>query len=188
MAERETFSQDQIGIINAAVEMAEELVSNHYKMSANQWLRPKYDIKTLTDLSPGEIISGPFAQIIRYKGQREDSSLESSTYDFYKICLQDHTILAVTAREPEVKLFPFMLYIVIHELIHIVRFSRFLQHFDASADDRLKEESRVHQFTRDILETVHLPDLGGVMDFYRKWGAPFEGLRDPLAVSSRERD
>jgi len=178
MADRQVFDTEQINIINTAVEMAEELVSNHYKMSANQWLRPKYDIRTLSDLSHDEIIAGPFAQIIRYKGQREDSLLGSSTYDFYKICLQDHTILSVTDQSESIELFPLLLYIITHELIHIVRFSRFLQNFDASAEDKMKEESRVHQLTHDILHAVQYPDLSHVMAFYDRWRQPFDDLRN----------
>lgn len=179
MTKRETFNQAQLGTINSAIEMAEELVSNHYKMSASQWLRPKYDIKTLAELSSAEIVSGPFAQIIRYKGQKENSSLESSTYDFYKICLQDHAILAVIDQAPEIKLFPFILYIIVHELIHIVRFSRFLQHFDASSDERMQEEARVHQLTQVMLEQVQRDDLPVVIDYYKEWQKPFEALQDP---------
>ena len=44
------FNLKQIEIINNSVSMAEELVSDHYKMSASQWLRPMYDVKTLADL------------------------------------------------------------------------------------------------------------------------------------------
>ena len=69
------FNPEQIGVINNSVAMAEELVSNYYKMSASQWLHPKYDVKTLADLKPEEVVDGPFAQIIRYKGQRKNSSL-----------------------------------------------------------------------------------------------------------------
>ena len=72
--------------------MAEELVSNYYKMSASEWLRPKYDVKTLVDLAPGEIVDGPFAQIVRYEGHRKNTPLGSGVFDYYKICLQDHTI------------------------------------------------------------------------------------------------
>jgi hypothetical protein len=179
MENRETFNAEQIQIINTAVEMAEEVVSNYYKMSANQWLRPKYDIKTLVDLSPDEIVEGPFAQIIRYKGQRKDASLGSSTYDFYKICIQDHGILAAMAQSPEIRLFPFLLYIVSHELIHIVRFSRFLQHFDASSENKMKEETHVHGLTHDILSTIHVPDLEQVMEFYNNWRKPFDDLKNP---------
>ena len=46
------FSAHQLKIVNNTVSMAEELVSNYYKMSASQWLRPKYDVKTLVDLAP----------------------------------------------------------------------------------------------------------------------------------------
>ena len=87
--------------------MAEELVSNHYKMSASQWLRPKYDVKTLVDLSPGEIVHGPFAQIVRYEGHRKDTALGSGVFDYYKICLQDHAIHAALEDSPYMKLFPF---------------------------------------------------------------------------------
>ena len=92
MQKRKTFSPRQIEIVNNAVAMAEELVSNYYKMSASQWLGPRYDVRTLAQLIKEEIIDGPFAQIIRYRGQRRNTSLGSATYDFYKICLQDHTI------------------------------------------------------------------------------------------------
>ena len=103
------FTADQIQQINQAVTMAEELVSNHYKMSASQWLRPKYDVKTMVSLSQSEIVDGPFAQVIRYEGQRKGSTLGSEVYDFYKICLQDHAILGVLEKIPGLKLLPFCL-------------------------------------------------------------------------------
>jgi len=179
MENQNTFSSEQIRTINKAVEIAEELVSNFYKMSANQWLQPKYDIKTQTDLTSNEIVSGPFAQIIRYKGQKENTSLESSAYDFYKICLQDHSILSVVENVSEIKLFPFLLYIITHELIHIVRFSKFLQRFDALPEEKIMEESRVHHLTHDILNGIKDPDLSEVMVFYQNWRKPIDGLIDP---------
>ena len=87
-----TFNPEQIGIVNKAVALAEELVSNYYKMSASQWLHRRYDIKTLTELAPDEVVEGPFAQIVRYEGRQPHRALGSSTYDLYKICLQDHAI------------------------------------------------------------------------------------------------
>jgi len=100
MEKRSTFNPEQLSIVTHAVGIAEELVSNYYKMSASQWLRPKYDVKTLVDLTPPEIVDGPFAQIIRYQGQPKEASLSSSTYDFYKICLQDHAILSALRQKP----------------------------------------------------------------------------------------
>ena len=179
MQKHNRFSLDQIKIVNNAVAMAEELVSNNYKMSASQWLGPRYDVKTLAELNPEEIIDGPFAQIIRYKGQRRNTSLGSATYDFYKICLQDHTIKSTLGRSPGIELFPFSLYIITHELIHIVRFSKFLQSFDASSDERMAEEKRVHVRTHEILQSVQIGGLQNVLDFYNDWRVPYEDLRNP---------
>ena len=176
---RKPFCPKQIKIVNNAVAMAEELVSNYYKMSASQWLGPRYDVKTLTELNREEIIDGPFAQIIRYKGQRKNTSLGSATYDFYKICLQDHTIQSTISASPSIALFPFALYIITHELIHIVRFSKFLQSFDASPEERMAEEKRVHHKTHEILKPVRISGLSNVLEFYKDWHLPYEGLRNP---------
>jgi hypothetical protein len=171
-----SFTPQQLALIAQAVRIAEELVSNHYKMSASQWLRPKYDLKTLAELEPGEIVDGPFAQIIRYKGQPQKASLSSATYDLYKICLQDHTILAALDRRADLELLAFAVYITTHELVHIVRFSRFLQGFDASPDERLAEEKRVHDRTHEILSAVRLRGMVEVLDFFKDWRAVCEKI------------
>ncbi|CAB5130228.1 hypothetical protein D3OALGA1CA_3175 [Olavius algarvensis associated proteobacterium Delta 3] len=170
------FSNIQILEVNNAVSMAEELVSNYYKMSASQWLRPKFDVKTQAELTPEETVDGPFAQIIRYEGKREDSSLGSSAYDFYKICLQDQAILSILEVQPEIRLAPFVLYIVTHELVHIVRFSRFLQNFDASPDEKMIEEARVHHLTHDILQPERISGMSPVLTFYERWRQPLESF------------
>ncbi|KPJ76819.1 MAG: hypothetical protein AMJ54_10400 [Deltaproteobacteria bacterium SG8_13] len=179
----ETFNPDDIATVNNAAAMAEELVSNHYKMSASQWIKRRYDIRTLSDLDPGEIIDGPFAQIIRYEGHRRNRSLGSSAYDFYKICLQDHTILAALMENRRLQLFPFILYIVTHELIHIVRFTKFLQQFDAAPEDRLVEEKRVHAATHQVLAPVKTAGLAEVLEFYGEWRIPYDGLRQKQNIS-----
>lgn len=174
----DTFDSAQIVLVNNAVAAAEDLVSNHFKMSASQWLGRRYDVKTMEDLNPEEIIhrEGHFAQLMRYEGRPRDASLGSTTYDLYRICLQDHAILSTLDRNPDLALFPFSLYIVIHELIHIVRFSRFIQNFDASPEEKMAEEMRVHTITHEILDGVNVPGLDKVLAFYVKWRAPFDGV------------
>jgi hypothetical protein len=178
-AQQLRFSPEQIEIVTDATEMAEELVSDHYKMSASQWLRSVYDIKTLADLTPDEIVQGAYAQIIRYEGKPQKGALGSSTFDFYKICIQDHSILSTLEDAPDIKLSPFSLYIVTHELIHVVRFKKFLQNFSASPQETMNEEKRVHDTTRDILRKTCVPGLGDVLSFYRKWHSPIENRRNP---------
>jgi hypothetical protein len=176
MVIKPVFKPDQLSTVTHAVGMAEELVSNHYKMTTSEWLRPQYDVRTLADLEPGEVVDGPFAQIIRYRGRPKQASLSSATYDFYKICLQDHAILAAIQKNPTLRLLPFSLYIITHELIHIVRFSRFLQGFDASPEERLAEEKRVHEKTHAILQGVNLSGLPAVLEFYNDWRAVYEQI------------
>ncbi len=171
-----TFTQDQLGILTNSAAMAEELVSNAYKMSTNQWLRRRYDFKTLVDLSPDEIVFGPFAQIIRYEGKKQNTTLGSANYDFYKICLQDHSILSVLGQQSNLGLFPFSLYIATHELIHIVRFSKFLCNFMAPSEKKILEEALVHKKTRSILSNVNVLDLDIVLQFFENWHIPLDKL------------
>lgn len=169
MDKLETLSSDQVKVVNQAAAFSEELVSDAYKMSASQWLNSRYDIKTLADLKPEEIVHGPFAQVIRYEGRRLNESLTPSTFDFYKICLQDHSILSVIRKNSGIQLYPFVLYIIIHELIHIVRFSSFLQNFEANPKEMMAEEARVHKKTHDILQTIQLEGLPEVLGYYNNW-------------------
>ncbi len=183
MISLEQFSKDQLKIVNEAVATAEEIVGNHYKLSFSQWRRPKYDVKTLVDLSENEIIlaenkivgaedeivHGPFAQIIRYQGQKIDSSLSSSAYDFYKICLQDHSVISALRQSIKMLFFPFILYIITHELIHVVRFSNFSQNFEASPEEKLAEETRVHKHTNKMLFKQNFKGLSEVISFYHNW-------------------
>jgi hypothetical protein len=163
------FNSDQLQAVNQSVTLAEELVSNFFKMSPNEWLRPRYDVKTAVELNPSEIIDEPFAQVIRYQGKPKGSTLGSESYDFYKICIQDHNILKALKDNPKLSLAAFCLYIVAHELIHIVRFSKFLQNFDANPDEKMAEEKRVHTLTHDIISDVQLPDMKHVLAFYKRW-------------------
>ena len=176
--ESKIFDPTQIKVVNQSTAMAEELVSNHYKLSSGQWLRQRYDVKTLADLNPAETVSGPFAQVIRYKGRPKNAVLGSSSYDFYKICLQDNAILEALEKGRNLRLLPFTLYIISHELIHIVRFSHFLQNFEATEAEKQKEEQRVHKKTHEILAPVQVEGLEAVLDYYRNWRT------DPEAVDA----
>ncbi|OQX03177.1 MAG: hypothetical protein BWK80_56215 [Desulfobacteraceae bacterium IS3] len=176
MEKLEIFTPEQASVVNDAAAMSEELVSDFYKMSASQWRRLNYDIKTLADLAEEEIVYGPFAHVIRYEEKRKGRYLGSSVYDFYKICLQDHSILFTLRQFPDINLFPFTLYIVIHELIHVVRFCKFLQNFDASSEEKTAEESRVHRYSREILCEVRITGIENVLKFYDNWLKPLDNI------------
>jgi len=172
MSQLQYFRPLQLHRVTCAVDMAEELVSNHYKLSTSQLRRLNYDVKTLADLSAEEIATGHFAQLVKYRLRKKEGLLETESEDFYKICLQDHSILAALAKHPELGFMGFILYIVCHELIHVVRFRRFLQQFDASAEEKLAEERRVHAKTNEILSPVSLNGMAPVLEFYENWRNP----------------
>jgi len=177
------FNPDQVNTVTQAVVAAEELVSDFYKLSLGQMRQLNYDIKTSAELSSQEIVELHFAQIIRYKAHKIDSLLETDADDFYKICLQDHSILSTLERFDRLRLYPFMLYIVCHELIHVVRFRRFLQQFHAPPEQRQKEEIRVHHLTREVLEKIRISDMDGVFGFYRQWQQAFHETEEMTTKS-----
>lgn len=164
----ETFSDQQIVTVNQMVGLAEDIVSEHYKMSQAQWLRNRYDVLTLAQLDASEIVHGPYAQIVRYSGRKMQSQLGSEAFDFYKICLQDHSIIRALRENRSLRLEPFMLYIITHELIHVIRFGQFIQFFDAGETQRNEEERLVHQRTVDILKKSSMTGLDRVFSFYKR--------------------
>lgn len=170
-----TFDRTQLSAVNDAVSMAEDRIFDFYRLSGNEWRRNKYDVNTLADLSPGEIADGKYAQIVLYRGRLRNTELSTNAYDFYKICLQDHTILSAADRNG-LSLFPLSLFIVVHELVHIVRFVRFLHNFEATVREKMEEEIRVHGETRAILQNLPVPGLAAVFDFFGDWELPLENL------------
>jgi len=172
------FNSEEMVAVNNSVAMAEELVSNYYKLSSTQLLQLNYDIKTLSSLTPDEIVSDHFAQIVRYSEKKKNDLLEAPVKDFYKICLQDHSIIKAVKNSNDLDLFVFSLYIVSHELIHIVRFRKFLQHFDAPSNEKMDEEARVHAKTHEILCKINIENLNPVLKFYENWHQAPHGLEN----------
>ena len=173
------FDAQQLELVTQAVATAEDLVSNHYKMSTSQWLKQRFDVKTQADLTQAETVAGPFAQVIRYEGKQNNRTLGSAAFDFYKICLQDKAILDALRQSEGIRLFPFVLYIIVHELIHIVRFSRFQQNFTASPDEMHREELRVHRLGKEILSRQSIDGLSDVLAFYARWHTPVDDVTTP---------
>ncbi len=163
------FSPEQITEVSRAVATAEHLVSDYYKLSATQMRQLNYDVKTAADLGGHEIVEDHFAQIVRYRAQKAESLLKTETDDFYKICLQDHSIIQVIRDFENIWLYPFLLYIICHELVHVVRFRRFQQQFSVPDEQKRSEEIRVHRITHEILAGQQTAGMDSVFGFYENW-------------------
>jgi hypothetical protein len=166
-AERLPFQQDEIAILRQSIDIAEELLSEHYKISTSQWKRYRYDIQSLRDLREKEITDTAFAQIHRYAQSPHERVRGSEPGDYFKICLQDHVIRGAVERDSSIHLFPLSLYIVTHELIHVIRFAKFLQRFDSTAPEQELEEGRVHALTYKLLDNCKVPGLVEVLSAFK---------------------
>ena len=166
------FNEQELLKVDDAVKVSEEIVNNFYKMSSGHWLKNRYDIKTAKDLVSHECVAGPFAQVVKYEARKKDIPLGSSSFSLYKVCLQDTAILSIVEKTDSLALEPFLLYILTHELVHIVRFSKFKQRYENKdeADVTLDEERKVHQITHTILKpVVSVRGLSKVFEFYKDW-------------------
>ena len=165
--ERRSFEEKHILLLSQAIDISEELISNYYKISTSDWKRYRYDIRTLKDLLEDEITDFAFAQIRRYIRDPRVKELASKHGDFFKICLQDHVILRALERDPEIQFLPLVTYIVTHELIHVVRFAKFLQRFETDPAESQREERRVHSITYELLVNQRIPHMNHVLEAFK---------------------
>ena len=165
--ERSAFDEGEISVLTQSISIAEDLISDFYKISTSEWKRYRYDIQSLKNLHDEEITDLAFAQIRRYRRFPHERLRGSEPGDFFKICLQDHVIRKATQRDANIRLFPLSVYIVIHELIHVVRFARFLQRFDSTTVEQDAEEKRVHALTFQLLEGSGIGDMVEVLEAFK---------------------
>ncbi len=157
------FQDEEIGILARAIELSEELISDFYKISTSEWKRYRYDIQSLRDLHEEEITDGAFAQIRRYLRKPGERMRGSEPGDFFKICVQDHVIRKAVQRDAQIELLPLTTYVVIHELVHVVRFAKFIQRFVSTPAEQEKEEKRVHALTYELLQGAAIRGLPEVL-------------------------
>lgn len=163
------FNAEQMPATKKAFSDAEALVSRQFRLSNEQFRQNKYEVKTLAYLKEHEIKDGTFAHLCKYTFSKPSEPLTGPEggFDFYRVCLQDNAILnAVERANPFIKLSPLMLYIAVHELIHIWRFNSGEADFFAGDDEKEQEEMIVHNMTRTALQPVKSSDLDIVLDCF----------------------
>jgi len=164
--ERIPFGCEEILMLREAMEVAEEVISDYYKITTSQWKRYRYDIRTLADLEENEITDGAFAQILRYAKPPDQRLRGSEPGDYFKICLQDHVIRQALRRDPHIRFLPLSTYIITHELVHVVRFASFVQKFHTTASEQEAEEKTVHALTHRMLQGRKIQGLEDVLQAF----------------------
>ena len=163
------FNPAQIPVAARAFNDAEKLVLRHFRLSENDLRKNKYDVKTLAFLEEHEVKDGAFAHLCKYSYEKPSETTPEGNegFDFYRVCLQDNIILdAVDRANSFIKLNPLMLYIAVHELIHVLRFGDGTADFEASAEEKDREEKIVHNLTRSALEPVRHKEMDMVLDCF----------------------
>ncbi len=163
---RAGFGRVQLGRLARMLQFARELTGDYFHLGGEEARGLPVEVRTLAELKEFEIHSSEvLASIARYGYSDSRFGRER---DLYQINLQDHNILQSLKRPGEGLGFsPLVLYVLTHELIHVVRFIKFLAPFHQSETDRWQEEQQVHSITRGILSRVPLPDMDAVLQKYR---------------------
>ena len=162
-----SFDSHNFETVSDALDIAEDMTANFFKLSSRQWGRCRYEVKTRSSQGAHEITDGAFALLNKGETVAGGSGSSTSRRECYFICLQDPQILEALGRDRNLNLLPLLVYIFTHELIHIVRFSNFVQRFKLDPPRRDREEMIVHSTTFEILADLAMPRLDYVLDSYK---------------------
>jgi len=163
------FNSEQLPLAGKAFVEAERQVMRYFRLSEEQLRRNRYDVKTLAFLAKHEVKDYAFAHLCKYSYEKPSARAQNGkdNFDFYRICLQDNRILdAVERANSFVKFSHLMLYIAVHELIHVLRFENGDIDFCAPQEKKEKEEEVVHSLTRSTLRPLKNYGLEIVLDCF----------------------
>lgn len=151
------FTQSDFRTITKAAALAETLTQRFFSLPVDGWKREPYAIFTRKEVSRKLHEQDAFAQVIRY-AKGPVCPHRTPHKERYGVVLQDPNILMALLRSSNHDLWTLMLFVLTHELVHIVRFSRYNVDFFAPVADRDNEERLVHDMTREILSGVDNTD------------------------------
>jgi hypothetical protein len=164
MAFAGTFTGPDRTTISKAAALAERLIQQYFNFGEDQWQRNPYGIFTCREAGMGLYQPDVFAQVIRYRSRGEvDNQPQQSRYG---IVLQDPNILLALLRSKSHDLWTLGLFILTHELTHIIRFTRYDVDFFAGPSSRDKEEKLVQGVTKEILKGV--TNTNHILSLYEK--------------------
>jgi hypothetical protein len=168
--EVDRFGKRELAVVRHQLVEAETLLSRYYCIPGREWPAYAYDVETLSDLTQSEAIEGILALVAKYEYRPPRSSGGQERLEFYRICLQDHNILAASGHGPGgISFEALLLYILTHELVHVFRFASQPQRYFADSASRVVEERSVHRITSDILRMKKDRRLVPVLRAYQEY-------------------
>jgi len=166
MTRKRFFSGEQPRAVELATERAEELTGNFFRLGQFGPDRYLYEVVTGRNLSKRERVQGVFAHLVRYRRVEPGPLQKRRPQQYYRICLQDHQLLDALVGK-DFGLDDLLLYVMTHELIHVVRFEQFDRLFVTSPQDRADEETLVYRLTEEVLSRIREAGVQTVVKLYR---------------------
>jgi len=163
----EFFNKRQRLWVGEALEIAEFLAEANLKVDLTDSAKYFYDLRTLINLQGAEKTDRALAQVCKYEYLRSQPSWAKRSKDFYRICLQDDKILKAAAWKSPPFLRALILYVITHELIHVIRFSEDPCLFHLQIEEKRVEEKGVHRLTYNLLKGLHDPQVNDLLERYR---------------------
>ena len=144
------FTTPQRNLVFRALDEAEERTADYYCIPPFRWEQMPYDLLTQEDREWEPLPDPTLARVRRL--QRTD---RNRPFDFCRIELNDRGILTAAERVDLLRdLYPFLVYILTHEMVHVVRLSSILgAHAEQMPPCDASEETRVTAISRKILST-----------------------------------
>ena len=141
------FSAGQRNLAIRAMDEAEEHTLRYYCIPPYRWQQLNYDLLTRRDCEWEPLPQNALARTQRLRHFRDP---KRPGYDFFRIQLNDPRILQAAHREGiGGDIYPFLVYILTHEMVHLVRLSTILSEHEALSAEA--EEHRVQRIAFRIL-------------------------------------
>ena len=134
---------------------AETVTSEFYCIRPREWNRFPFDVLTSLDLPRSPERQGVLAEVRRSVQKPVSSRKSHSIREFYTILLRDANILKmVEERGRHFDLENLLVYVLTHEIIHVVRFLNQSAPFFMDRRRRRIEEMKVTDITSKTLEVT----------------------------------
>jgi len=154
MASEGFFTPSDLVTIGRAALLAEQLTTDYFGLPGDEWKRNRYGVFTRKVAGDALYVDDVFAHLILFKTATSRSIDEKGEKESLGILLQDPNILRALLRSRSHDLWTLALFVLTHELVHIVRFRSFQVDLFTPETERQGEEDLVHEITGEILSGV----------------------------------
>ena len=149
------FTTSDLTTISRAASLAEGLTRAYFNLAPDEWKENPYTIFTHKHVGKALHEQDVFAHVVRYKPRvGTPKAPRPGEKETYGVVLQDPEDSSALLRSAMHDLWTLGLFILTHELTHIVRFRKHHVDFFAPVEGREQEEKLVHGITQEILAGV----------------------------------